>query len=316
MEQEKKSYANSVRLVGYLKETTLEEKISQKDGRHFISGNITVALDEFNTHRIRFFVDEESKKYETVKKFLPNNTVSVASYLKSTPTANFSTAAAMSAKIWVMARLEEFASRTGEKEKTMTSLKGFSIGLVDPDKPFVPTASFEIDAYIENLRDEEEDGKLTGRLLVDAVIPAYKGLVYRIPLIAPVENNVAKFIKEKYKVGDTARLGGKLVAMRVQLVREDSGDSEFFGKSADQQYTTRFVRENIIESGPKTPIAQGADGCITTEAVKAGLALRETEMDKNGQRRNGSDNVPPAVNKSASSTVIMSPIPDEDDFNF
>ena len=318
-DKKKQSFRNSVRLVGYLKETTLEEKVSQA-GRHFITGNITVALDEFNTHRVRFLVfeDDNAEKYATLAKFLPANTVSIASYLKSTPTANFTTASSMAAKLWVMATIEEFASRSGEKEKSMIMLKGFSLGLVDAEKPFVPSASFEADVYIETMEDEEDEhGVPSGRLLIGAIVPAYKGMVYRVPLVAPAEDNIAKYMKKVYKVGDTARLSGRLVAMRVHIANEAPAETEYFGKVEEQQYTTRFVRENIIEKGPKTPIAQGAEGSISTDFVKNGLALREVEMDKNGQKRNSapaSQPVAPAPTPvvGTKTTVSIS----NDDFDF
>ena len=309
MAQEKAtSFRNSVRLVGYLKETTLDERVSQA-GRHFITGKVTIALDEFNTHRVSFLVfkEDNAEKYEALTKFLPTNTVSIASYLKTTPTANFATASTMAAKVWAMAAFEEFASRSGEREKTMVNLKGFSMGLVDPDKAFTPAATFEIDCYMEKIEEEVEDDTVTGRLLLDVIVPAYKGLVYRIPLVAPVEDNVAKYIKAKYKVGDTARLEGNLVAMKVQIQNEDEEATEYFGKPVAQQFTTRFVRENIILRGSKDPIPQGAKGSISTEVVKKGLAQRETVMDENGQRRaNGI-----AANKAKEAEQTPAPAPVE-----
>ena len=114
------NYRNSVKLVGFLKETTLDVRTSTS-GKQFIWGNITVAIDEFNTHRVKFTVykEDNEQKYDALSKFLPSNTVSIASYLKSTPTATFATASQMAAKVWVMGGFEEFASRSGEKEKSM-----------------------------------------------------------------------------------------------------------------------------------------------------------------------------------------------------
>lgn len=290
----KTSFRNSVKFVGYLKETTLTEKVSN-DNRHFITGSITVAIDEFNTHRIRFTAfkeDEEdkNKKYELLSKFLPSNTISIASYLQNNKTANFATAASMAARIWVMAGFEEYATRKGENEKSSVVLRGYTIGNSDPEKQFAPSATFEIDAYIKDIEDEvEDDDTPTGRLLVTALLPGYKDIMYQLPLIAPVEDNVAKFIKNHYKPGDTARLSGDLVAMRVQLDGnedgEDGEESDYFGKEKEQQPVTHFVREYVITRGPKNPIQQGAEGCITNESVTKGLAIRETTMVENGKRK-------------------------------
>ncbi len=321
MAQEKTtSFRNSVRLVGYLKETTLDERVSQS-GRHFITGKVTIALDEFNTHRVSFLVfkEDNAEKYEALSKFLPNNTVSIASYLKSTPTANFATASNMAAKVWAMAAFEEFVSRSGEKEKTMVNLKGFSMGLMDPEKSFVPTATFEIDCYMEKIEEEVENDKPTGRLLMDVILPAYKGLVYRIPLVAPVEDNVAKYIKAKYKVGDTSRLQGNLVAMRVQIENNSEEEPEYFGKPTEQQFTTRFVRENVIIRGSKDPIHQGEQGSITNEMVKNGLTIREKVMDENGQRKNNNSSskaVEPETATEEAAEVVEIQTTKSEDFDF
>lgn len=289
----KTSFRNSVKLVGYLKETTLTEKVSSNN-RHFITGNITIAVDEFNTHRVRFTAfkeddEEKNEKYELLSKFLPANTISIASYLKSTPTANFATAASAAARVWVMAGFEEYAARKGENEKSSVLLRGYTIGNSDPKKEFIPAATFEIDTYIKDIEDEaDEDDNPTGRLLITGLLPGYKGIMYQIPLVAPVEYNVAKFIRSNYKVGDTARLCGDLVAMRVRLDDnggDDEEESDRFGKEIEPQVTTRFIREYVITSGPKKPVQQGEEGCISDKAVTEGLALRETTMDENGKRK-------------------------------
>ena len=280
-----KKLQNSVRFVGYLKETTLEERVSQK-GRKFIMGNITVALDEFNVHRVRFlmFEDQGKERYEALTKFLPDNAMSVARYLKTTPTANFAVASSMAAKVWVMAEFEEFVSRSGEKERIGVTLQGRSIGYCDENKTFVPTADFDADVYIESIEDEldgtEEDAAPTGRVILNGIIPAYKGLVYKASFIVPSENNGAKFIKEKYKAGDSISLHGNLIAMRVQVEKaaeEELEDS--WGGSDEQQYTTRFVRERRVTKGHRI------DAVLSAKEVKDGLAQREVLMDKNGQRR-------------------------------
>ena len=275
-----KKLQNSVRFVGYLQETTLEEKVSQK-GRKFITGNVVVAVDEFNKHKVRFiiFEDQGKERYEAISKFLPDNVISVASYLKSTPTATFAVASNMAAKIWIAAEFEEFVSRSGEKERTGVTLKGNSMGYCDENKKFVPDATFEVDTYIDSLVEEVEEEKETGRLIVNTIIPDYKGLAYRVDFIAPVEDNTAKFLREKYHSGDFAHLKGNLVAMRVNIATEVEELEDSFGGGSTQQYTTRFVRERRIKGGNRI------EAFLTAEQVKQGLALREVEMDKNGQRR-------------------------------
>lgn len=286
MAQEKsKSFRNSVRLVGYLKETTLEERVAE-NGKHFITGSVQVATDEYNVHFVNFFVFEEDnqEKYDAIKKYLPQNTISVASYLKTTDNkANFATAAGMAAKVWVMAAFEENTRRSGERETARVNLKGFSIGTCDPNKTFTPTSEFEVDGYIEEIEPEKVDEEETGRLNVKLLIPGYKGIMHRVPFVVGTEDNAAKGFAKKYKVSDTARLKGVLTTM---VIRKDNEETEsYFGREEPRQVTTTFRRERIITVGPTAPISQGAEGCITTEAVKEGLAKREVAIDERSKRR-------------------------------
>jgi len=313
MSQEKESkevkFRNSVKIVGYLKETTLQERVSQ-NGKHFISGNITVAVNEFNTHRVRFqvFKEDNEEKYNTLAKFLPSNTVSIASYLKSTPTANFATASGLVAKIWLMAGFEEYAVRKGENEKSSVLLRGYSIGFSDPNKTFEPSATFEIDMYIKEVEDEVLDDNPTGRLLITGVIPAYNELVYVLPLVAPVEENVAAYMKKVYQPSDTVRVNGDLVAMRVEddNTEEDTG---YIGRQNDRQYTTHFVREYVIRGGVKNPIHQGEQGSLSNEAVKKGLAKRENLMVENGKRKpkSGDDGSAAPASEAPATTPATTP---------
>lgn len=321
----KTSFRNSVKLVGYLKESTLSERVSS-NGKHFITGNVTVAINEFGTHRVRFtvFQEDNADKYEALSKFLPANTITIASYLKSTPTANFATASAASARVWVMAGFEEYAVKKGENEKSTIILRGYTIGNTDPEKEFNPSATFEVDTYIKSIEEEsDENEKATGRLLIEGVVPAYKGLVYVLPLVAPVEDNVAKYMGEKYKVGDTARLCGDLVAMRVQINDDDEEEEPTrFGKPVEKQYSTRFVREYVITSGPTHPIQQGEEGCIATQSVKDGLAARENVMIENGKKKpkesedNGSGEVDSAPAASAEPDTTPAAPVNSEDFDF
>ena len=290
MSQEKSpkepKFRNSVKLVGYLKETTLQERTS-KDGKQFITGTVTVAINEFNTQRVRFtaFKEDNETKYEELSKFLPSKTVTIASYLQSTPTAVFETASKMAAKVWVMAGFEEYAVRKGENERTSVLLRGYTIGASDPQKNFIPSATFEVDVYLKDIQKEVEDDVETGRLLIETVVPAYNDLVYVLPLVAPVEDNSAKFILEKYKVGETVRFSGDLVAMKVEEPAEttDNNHLDGFGRATEPQVTTHFVREYVIRGGIKQEKLT-----LSTEAVKKGMAKRDVLMVENGKRENKS----------------------------
>lgn len=281
-EKEKKSSRNFALVVGYLKETTLELK-SSSDGRRFISGNVTVAVDEFNSHRIRFVVyeDQAKEKFDAVEKFLPSNVVSVASYLKSNPTANFAVASSMATKVWVTGALEEYVKLKGENETRSVNVSGIKIGFSDPEK-FEPKATFEIDGVISSVDDEVVDEKATGRATLGLYVPAYKDLIYLMNFVVQKENNAAKYVKEKFAVGDSIHLNGNLVSMMTRTLNEDDDNEELtdsFGEPSVPQYTTRFTREMVVTGGSRI-----TSDLLTKKAITDGLVAREQLAISRGKK--------------------------------
>jgi len=310
MAQEKTSRQNSVHIVGYLKENLLEQ-ITNSQGMKVIRGSIIIATDDVNSHKVQFYVPElkkdgsVSKDYDSLYSLLPENTISIASFLKSTPSANFATAANASSKVWVMARFDEYVTRQGERETSALLLKGFKAGFktVTDNDGFTPHAEFTCDVYLNKIDKEVKDGSETGRLLVEGIMPTWDGSVNRIGFVAPAENGIANYVTTNYKTGDTVTLKGDLI--NASYREEHEVDSGFFGRGNEVQYTTRFTKERLIQGGSKDPIHQGSAGCITREEIKNGLAARELKITNNTQRT-----VKPAAPK------VETPIADVSEFDF
>lgn len=291
---DKKTKTNSVKIVGYLKENNLEQIVNAR-GDKVIRGSIIVATDKISSHKIQFYVaertsnGEDSKDYASLLGLLPDNTITVASFLKENPDADFAMASNAASKVWVMARFEEYATKVGERTRSMITLKGFRAGFstIKADKPFKPCAEFDVDIYINKMTDEtDNDGKKTGRILIEGLIPKYDGSVDKIDFVAVQDNNVANYIDKNYKVSDTVLIKGDVVSIQERAVVAGSDESDlFFGRSsAAPQYETVFVRERRIMGGAKTPIHQGEEGSISLEFVKNGLAARELKMVANGEK--------------------------------
>lgn len=289
-EKQKNRYANSVRIVGYLKENNLET-VTNTRGDQVIRGALVIATTKTSSYKVQFYVaamtsaNEPSQDYERLSALLPANTTTVASILKADSNADFDSAIANATKVWVMARLDEYASRSGERETSMITIKGFRGGIASEDK-FRPCAEFEADVYIETLAEEVNGAnEKTGRLSLGCVVPKYKEIMDRIDFIAGTEGNAAQFIASHWKVGDTVHIGGDLVNLQERVLVESETPSEGFGRLTEPQYETRFVRERVITTG-------GPCKCdpITKAMVKEGLAQRELLMQKNGARAKQSPN--------------------------
>ena len=303
-EKEKKTTRqNSVHIVGYLKENTLEVVHTEKG--EAIRGSLLIATDNVNSHKVQFYTyaktksGEESTDFANLSELLPSKTTSIASFLKDNPGTTFEIAANASTKIWVMARFEEYASKVGERSKTMVTLKGFKAGIktATESSPFVPKAEFVLDIYIKDINpeviNETEDskGEETGRYLIDALVPMYDDSVQLIDFIAPQEGDVAKYMSENFSAGDTLAIKGDIVSMVQKVLKSGTEDAnDFFGAAPEPQYETTFTRERIIRGLSRKPIKQGEEGCISTKYVQEGMTKRELKMIENGKRMKNNEN--------------------------
>lgn len=316
---------NTVHIVGYLKENNLE-LVKNKKGEEVIRGAIIVATSEIESHKIQFYIPkidrngQESKDFTRLSELLPEKTISIASFLKANESANYLSASQAASKVWVMAHFEEFASRVGERERSIITLKGFRAGFKQDttESPFVPCADFTVDVYVNSIEKEADtEGKETGRLLLEGIMPLYNGSAYKMTFVAPVEENVASFISGNYAVGDTVTLKGDVVSIQ-QKVKKSAEDDEFFGRGNDIQYETKFIRERRIAGGSKTPIKQGEEGSFLLEDIKAALAERTIKMDENGKRPRKTD--AKATSEAPVDTEEAAPAPAPkgkvDDFEF
>lgn len=291
---------NTVHIVGYLAEDNLEV-VTKPDGSRAIRGSLVIATSDVNRHKVQFYANEfntnheENKDFKALEALLPQNVISIASYLKSTTGASFETAANASAKVWVMARFEEFASRVGEIEKSMILLKGFRAGFkqATDSSPFDPRATFKVDVYINALTpDTDENGEETGKLRVEGLVPVYDDSVYKITFVAYADDNAAKYVSENYAVKDTVTLEGDLTSL---VVKKENTNEGGWGRASAPQYETRFVRERRIVGGSKKPLE--GESAITTAFIKNALVLRDTKMAENGKKSQNRNNAAKATNE-------------------
>ena len=299
----KKDYENSVVIVGYLKENTLE--CVSYNGQEAIKGNLIIATSENESFKVQFFAYRKSKKsgadnktYLDLVELLPGKTISVASYLSGNPGATFQTAAQCSTKIRIWGKLEEDTIKLDNKESTRYVIRGRSAKLrtATEARPFTPEATFTVDMYIESMKEESvfnketQDNELTGRLCVVGLTPDYQGVMNRITYVVP-KGKLADFVSNNYEVGDTANFAGVLVeTFERKLVDAVDNDPFAFDAGGKSQYETKFTSERVIQgrNRGKLPIHQGEEGCITIDEVKHGLVLRDEHIaDRTARRGNG-----------------------------
>ena len=297
-ENKQKRYANSIKIVGYLKENNLE-LTTNRDGVNVIRGSIIIANSETNAHRIQFYMAEYSasgnlnEDFDGMRAMLPTNCISIASYLKNNPDSTFEMACNASSKVWCMARFDEYGTKKGENETSYITLKGFKAGFktVMDASPFAPCAEFTTEVYISEIKpevvyngDDDEEGTETGRLLLTGLIPTYDESVQQISFVAPVEDNIAAYISKNYKEKDTVTLRGDVINIVERKLKKESTENSF-GRKEEPQYETTFIHERRIAGGSATPIHQGQEGSISDEVVKNGLAKRMNKFIENAKRK-------------------------------
>lgn len=284
---------NHVMIEGYLKENLLELVKTPKEA---IRGSVTIAVDELNSHKVQFYVNRlqkdgsECKEWKDLMSLLPSNTITIASYLKQTPTANFQNAANSSTKLWVTGYLEEYATKEDDKERSVILIKGrrAAFKTISERYPFTPRAEFSCDVYIESKRPEmNADSSESGRIFLTGLLPVYNGSMYRIVFVAPVEGDIAAYVQDNYEVGQTVSLNGDLISTQVSKPKTGIATGNFFGRSNEQQYETTFIRERRIMGGSAKALDETDPGAITKKEAKDGLATREEKMIEAGERRKG-----------------------------
>lgn len=283
---------NFVFLEGYLKENTLE-KVTLPSGDEAIRGSVTIAISQDESYKVTFNVGKLTKDgavrkdYEKVEKILRVNTLSIANYLKSTPTATFDLAKNQASKVYITGSFEEYAVIENGKERSSITIRGTSGGLktAEDRHPFNPRATFELDVFIESKEFEERDGEKTGRLEITGLIPTYNGGMHRIKLIAAAQK-IVDYLDKNYFVNQTANFCGVLSCIKIENKR-DNVDPNSWGSAAEVVTETRFVRERIITGGVGSPKNCDAEGAITRQEVKDGLVIRDEQVTKATKARAG-----------------------------
>lgn len=301
MEQAKKNVktaTNTVEIEGYLKENTLERKTETNKEhmpREVISGSLTLALSAEEEYRMRFYTarysanGSENKLFTALEKILPDKTTSIATILKNNPAATFESASTIATKMWMRGQFELY-DRINDKKDLVSSVtvKGMNAGVkTEASKtPFTLKATFEIDGYIEAVRDEKNKGEETGRVIATLILPDYYNKVcYPIDFICASQSAIAGI--RTYERGQSGYFVGNLVNTRKEEVEKRATIKFMDGteQNNDKKVYT-FVNERIIEK-MTYPHEEGSKDYIEPADVKEMKVNREvklTQLDQNSPK--------------------------------
>lgn len=282
------SWLNDVKITGFVKSSDLKEVNTMgyvkgtQTKQKAIRGSLLVATTEEEDYKVYFFVRQyrndgnENKAYTELAKLLPEKCITIFSYRKLTPSANFQTASSAATKVYILASMSEYVHADGTSSR---DLKGrFANVLTEDDlNGFVPGATFISDVYIAEMSEQTVDGKGTGRLVISGYLPKYKGEIIKSDFITPDKSYDANgpkyvaYIKSNFKVGDSVRLKG--VLRNLQVISDEVGEATGFGSLSARKVKT-FISEASISGGYKLTQT------LTPDEVKDGLAARKLSIEK------------------------------------
>ena len=294
---------NKVDVVGYLRENNLELK-NTANGRA-IQGSVTIAFDNLNSIRVKVFAAEKSqnekgtinKAFTSLLNLLPEKTTSIKDQLEKTPTATFDTVKDLATKIKAYAEFREYAVKDDNgvvSSRAEIALRNWfdSIHVFNPNAVFEPGANFTVDAFIETIKPEmkkvgDGDFEETGRYLITALTPDFRGVMQRISYVTEA-GDVSVHIRDYWRERESIQqMTGKV--SNIMKVEQKVEDTQFFGQKPTSSVVTSFVEERLIRGGSATTIDANdsayAKAGFTDEDVKKGLIARDEVIQKNTENR-------------------------------
>lgn len=240
---------NNVHILGRLNEINLQEHDSSKDGRHYISGDVTFLvnqmvsdIEETEVIPVRVFAFEKTNAgkpnpaYQNAKDLMTKG-ISVAATGDPTKADSYE----------CNCRLQEnnFLGRDGTIV-SITVINGSFFSKRSGVAAEEEDASFEQEIVIANVADEVKNEETTGRMLIDGLVIQYNGTPDKIRYI--VENPQAvSYIEQNWEPENTVKLSGK-IRYGSETVEVTSADVTAFGE-APTKVRTRNIHEFVVTAG-------------------------------------------------------------------
>lgn len=313
---------NSISVVGYLKENGLRQ-ITDKEGGKVICGNLIIATDDISSYKVQsFYVKELDSKgnindlFITLQKFVNNEVVSIASFLKGNPGADFEQAKAAATQIWASGEYEEYAVKDGEEIVSTPTIRGRRVGFqADSMKEFIPHTKFAFTTYVESISEKDDKGNVIISGLVEGYDKNSRSsyAMNRVNLLCEADCNgvaVADYVSKNYKVGQTLELQGYISTVQTKTVTEAVTDG-FGTANTPEQVITKITHDYCVNGGKVAP------GTLawTKEQAKAGLIVRDSKALDNADRKNNRKSyAAPVAEAPASAKVDVSAFGDDLDF--
>lgn len=244
---------NVVNIVGKLLDCTITEGISKRTGNKYASAKATV--------RVTQAVDGQEETSEILVSMIATPTTStgkpspvwesIQELRKYKTVQDYGESEADTVR-FTQCRLEEnnYVTRNGTFVHSWQASASF-VRLCNNIKP---TASFSLDSFILDIKDEiDNEGEETGRMILKAGVVRWNEKLDVLDLV--VENpQKVDYLRRTLNVNDTINLCGRIRVTSKEEARpatHSSWGEEFAGPS-----TTRKVQELIVTGGANEPFEE------------------------------------------------------------
>ena len=273
--QQLREALNQFTITGTLKEKNLEVKndfTDKETGAKYtaIAGELVIKVGDDGEHKIKLFSREKTQAGGISKLFKAYQTVQ-ETYLSMADLAGMpedEREGKYPTRLTVQGELSVNDYYSNNELHSYPELRGKFVNSVKSED-IEDAAEFDVEMYINKMKKElDKDGIETGRLLLEGIVPGYKGIVSPILFTVTDEYGVANFMESTFRVGDTVLLWGDIINSAITTTKTKSG----FGQSKEE-VTTTYKNEILIIGGEELVLQN--EKAFEPELVKLALAERE-----------------------------------------
>lgn len=298
-----KKMVNKSHIEGLLYECTLEERVAGEKatnpGAKYISGKISVQVDEDNIVSIDIFESEITKKKTANQKYPTLKTLMAAPSVVNGGVDN-----AVKVRIDSALALNDWYRPDGELVSSIRNFNGFIHIVTDKINP---SSTFEVDMLIVSSTDEMQknaDGDMepTGSLILNGYIFDYAGKILPVKLLVENKEGVKYF--RDLENNTFTRVWGNMI---TQTTTTTQVEKSAFGADKVVEYTN--IRKKYVITGVAAePYDFGDEAVLSVAEVKEALANREiyladlktkTEQARKKPSGNAGASAPIAKNNAA-----------------
>lgn len=288
MSNELKTGLNKVEIIGVAKENKLKE--GKGECGNYINGSLIVKTGEFSTVELNVFVNETTKKgkkdvrYNFLKQILDGELKTLAD--------GVSEEEAVKVNVWAdnpkfSARFEEDIFKPKNSNKAIAKTKiDLGFGKIVADEKIKPEdyiAKFDVDMFIDKIKEEVKDDEETGRVIIAGYVPVYGGKVIPIEVVAGVvedkdgnEFDFANQIRRDLDEKTSLNIWGKIDFQEIIIKKKKGGKLGLARIEEEKKYVS-----DLVAVGGDEPTVEFDEELITKALAEREISIKEVESKDN-----------------------------------